>query len=152
MEREKKFLVKRLPENYESYKKANIEQFYLSYYPEIRFRKANEKHYLTIKSNGTLIRREWEIRIFKFIYDKLRTKDEDSIIKKTRYYIPYLNKYKLELDIYVSENLITVEIEFKNKKDMNEFIIPDWFGEEVTNNLEYKNKIKSLSKRKGGLK
>ena len=33
-----------------------------------------------------------------------------------------------------------VEVEFKSLEDANKFIIPAWFGEEVTNNDKYKNK------------
>ena len=47
-----------------------------------------------------------------------------------------------ELDIYNNiNNLITVEVEFLNKKEADDFIPPDWFGCEITNIKEFKNTL-----------
>ena len=47
-----------------------------------------------------------------------------------------------ELDIYYGEleGLITVETEFKSEKEANEFIVPNWYGKEITYDKRYKNK------------
>jgi adenylate cyclase len=149
MERERKFLVKKPPHNYDSYESAHIEQFYLCYNPEIRMRKADDKYYLTIKSNGTFMRKEFEIRMLKIFYYWLRKHYEQTLIFKDRYYIPITNNHTAELDIYLEElkGLIICEVEFKHKKDLVAFAIPNWFEKEVTKDLEYRNK--TLSKRKG---
>ena len=50
MEIERKFLVKKLPDNINRYPYQKIEQGYLSYVPEVRIRKSNNKYFLTVKS------------------------------------------------------------------------------------------------------
>ncbi|MDF2590492.1 MAG: adenylate cyclase, partial [Anaerocolumna sp.] len=50
MEIERKFTIKRLPENLEQYEKKEIEQGYLCTKPTVRIRKSNENYILTYKS------------------------------------------------------------------------------------------------------
>lgn len=50
METERKFLLKRLPENLSGYAKKEIEQGYLCTNPVIRIRKSNDDYYMTYKS------------------------------------------------------------------------------------------------------
>jgi len=66
-------------------------------------------------------------------------------VQKTRYEIPY-NKKIIELDFYhdTLDGLIIAEVEFSSEVESNEFIIPNWFGEEVTENKFYKNKNLAL--------
>lgn len=49
------------------------------------------------------------------------------------------DKYICELDIY-NNILITVEIEFNSKQEADNFNVPKWFGHELTNIQEFKNK------------
>ena len=63
-----------------------------------------------------------------------------QVIRKTRTRIPLENKLIAELDVYHGIDLRVVEVEFKNKSEVDAFIPPQWFGEEVTDNKQYKNK------------
>ena len=54
---------------------------------------------------------------------------------------PNTVKITAEIDVFegVLESLKTVEVEFCSEEDAKNFEIPNWFGEEITYNKEYKN-------------
>lgn len=138
MEIERKFLVKDKPSLCDLEFKE-LEQYYISFSPEVRVRKSNDDYYLTIKSTGGLIREEVETPIDKSFFNEIKKICPSDFIEKTRYYIPH-GGYVCELDIYHNiEGLITVEVEFENENDAYNFIVPDWFGDEVTSIQEFKN-------------
>lgn len=141
LEIENKFLVREVP-NLSEYSFDEIEQGYLSFVPEIRIRKKGDKYFLTEKGEGTRIRPETETEIDSTTYSILSNLVQGRIIRKTRYKIPLEDGLIAELDIYYDdlEGLSTVETEFCSEKQANEFIKPDWFGEDITENKEYKNK------------
>lgn len=142
MEIERKFLLENLPLNIDKFKSSKIEQAYISYEPEIRIRKKNNKYYLTKKSKGNLVREEIEKEINEDFYNLLKENYiENNVIQKTRYYIPLSGKITAEIDVFegVLESLKTVEVEFCSEEDAKNFEIPNWFGEEITYNKEYKN-------------
>ncbi len=148
MEIEKKFLVKNLPNNLESFKKTEISQGYISdINPTIRIRKFDNQHILTIKSveniakdKQHLINEEIEFNISKEKFYKLSTKVDNNFIEKTRYFVEITDNIA-ELDIYHNalSPLITVEVEFQSEAQALEFNPPAWFGEEVTDDIRYKN-------------
>lgn len=143
VEIEKKFLLESLPINIDRFKSNDIAQGYLSIDPEIRIRSINnEIFYLTKKGNGTLFRKEKEKLIDIEKFNKLVNKYNPKMIYKTRYYIPLTAKLTAEVDIFKDnlEGLKTVEVEFESIEEANNFIIPNWFGQEVTNDPNYKNK------------
>lgn len=143
---ERKFLLKEMPNLNKictgdldmPYTYANIEQYYLSYDPEIRIRKHNNMHFIAYKSDGDLIREELESTISKITFENLKQKAK-ACIKKTRYYVPN-GKHFLEIDEYDNLDLITVEVEFIDEECANSFNPPEWFGKEVTDDERYKNK------------
>jgi len=155
---ERKFLVNEalLPADLSQYPQKQIMQGYLSFEPEVRIRAAKQdgvtKYYLTKKGEGTLAREEDEKAISAEEFNqKLARIGEDSFIRKTRYDIPIDNGLTAELDFFHNSNLKdyagphtgmhkTVEVEFLNQDDANNFIYPDWFGREVTNDKAYSNK------------
>ena len=53
------------------------------------------------------------------------------------------------MDIYHLglEGLRTVEVEFTTEEEARAFIRPSWFGEDVTNDKSYKNKMLALNGR-----
>ena len=53
--------------------------------------------------------------------------------KKKRIFYP-LGKDTCEIDVYLDDMLgyVRAEIEFDNLDDMRNFIIPEWFGDEIT--------------------
>ncbi len=148
MEIERKFLVKKLPEHLDLYPKKEISQGYISdINPSIRIRKLDDKHILTIKSvtniekeKQFLMNNEIEFEITKEKFDKLSTKVDDNFIEKTRYYIT-LGEFTAELDIYHNalSPLVTVEVEFESEEQALAFTPPEWFGLDVTSDVNYKN-------------
>ena len=52
MEIERKFLIKKLPEDLERYPSSNLEQAYLCTDPVVRVRRQDQEYYLTYKGKG----------------------------------------------------------------------------------------------------
>ena len=142
MEIERKFLVASLPDlNNVVFKE--LKQAYLSFEPEVRIRSLdNNLFYLAEKSTGDLSRSEIEPQIDIVSFQILTNLVQGRTISKTRYYVSLNNNLMAELDIYYGEleGLITVETEFKSEKEANEFIVPSWYGKEITYDKRYKNK------------
>ncbi len=148
MEIERKFLVKSLPNNLDTYPHKQISQGYISNIdPTIRIRQLDNRYILTIKSVSNvpeekqyLINNEVEFDISKEKFDNLSTKTEDIFVEKTRYYIS-LGDYTAELDLYKNSlsPLITVEVEFDSEEKALNFQPPEWFGLDVTEDIRYKN-------------
>lgn len=138
---EKKYLVKNLPD-LTNIQPKEITQAYLSYNPEIRIRKKDNEFFLTRKSEGNLTREEIETNINNVSYNILCTMIAGNVINKDRYEIKLSNNLIAELDIYKDnlDGLITVEVEFENEIQADNFIKPDWFFLDVTNDSRYKNK------------
>lgn len=140
MEIERKFLVKHLP-SLENYQTIKMLQAYVSIEPVIRIRKENESYVLTVKSKGGIAREEFEMNITKEEFESLLKKSEGILIEKTRYLIPLENTLTAELDVFhgALAPLTTVEVEFSSIKEAENFIVPDWFGEDISLDYRYKN-------------
>lgn len=150
MEIEKKYRVKQLPENLDSYEKKIIEQGYLCTNPIVRIRRSNEDYILTYKSKfgiedkqsqNACISNEVEVPLNETGYEHLKTKVDDHIIAKTRYIIPLTDGLKAELDIFREQldGLYFVEVEFPSEDAASEFVPPEWFGEDVSRDKRFKN-------------
>ena len=141
LEIERKFLLSSIPD-LSNFKFSEIEQGYISFVPEIRVRNKDENYYITSKSDGTKVRKEIETEINELTYLILTNLIKGRLIKKTRYKIPLYNNLIAELDIYHDEldGLATVEVEFNSEDEANNFLIPSWFGKDVTSDKRYKNK------------
>ncbi|MBN2540587.1 MAG: CYTH domain-containing protein [Bacilli bacterium] len=139
---ERKFLVQYLPEELEKYQSVEIEQNYISFQPEKRIRKLSESYFFTEKSEGSLAREEHERPISKQEYLRLQESCSFVSLHKTRYYIPLEDGLIAELDLFhgILEGLMTVEVEFPDVVTANAFQAREWFGTEVTENPNYKNK------------
>lgn len=146
---ERKFLVKSKPGASKCIDTTYIEQMYLSKEFNICIRRQTKpfknrsiiNHYLIIKSEGDLVRKGTVIEIEHNSYIDLSNNIEGKIIEKLRKTYSIENNLIAELDIYKSiPDLITVEVEFKTLEEANEFIPPIWFGKEITNDQNYKNK------------
>lgn len=140
MEIERKFLIRRLPENYESFPHQELEQGYLCTEPVVRIRKSNDAYTLTYKGEGLMAREEYNLPLSKESYDHLRPKTDGILIHKIRYNIPYQN-YTIELDLFLDElaPLMLAEVEFSTEDEAYAFTAPDWFGEDVTFSTKYHN-------------
>lgn len=159
MEIERKFTLKQLPENLDSYPSCHIEQAYLCTDPVVRIRKQDNEYILTYKGAGMLAREEYNLPLTEEAYYHLREKADGNIISKKRYKIPLLNpqfkegaplppaNYKLtiELDIFDPpfSPLIMAEVEFGTKRAAESFIPPEWFDQDVTYDRKYHNSYMS---------
>jgi len=139
---ERKFLVKG---NFKHLADCSepVKQGFISSDPErsVRIRTIGEKAFITIKGesnkSGTT-RYEFEKEISVKDATQLLSLCKNNIIEKTRHYIT-IGKHTYEVDSFEAENkgLIVAEIELA-EEDEN-FIKPDWLGEEVTGNEKYYN-------------
>ena len=147
LEIERKFLIKTLPANINSYSHQDITQGYIiaDENHEIRLRKKGDKYFKTIKTGSGKIRTEEEYEITKEQFETEWPQVESRIIDKTRYKIPY-EEYTIELDIYKEnlDGLLTAEVEFKNEEESNQFKLPEYFDTELTDDPNYKNKNLAL--------
>ena len=141
MEIERKFKIKSLPSNLESYANQKMIQGYLCTSPVVRIRRSNDEFYLTYKGSGMMAREEYNLPLTEEAFYHLLPKADGIIIEKTRYLIPIDENLTAELDIFegAHKSLIIVEVEFSSIEEANSFVPPDWFGEDVTNSILYHN-------------
>lgn len=160
MEIERKFTIKQLPENLDSYPFHHIEQGYLNAAPVVRVRKEDDEYYLTYKGSGMMAREEFNLPLSREAYYHLREKIDGKIISKRRYLIPLLNPavlegsrkppadYSLTIELDVFDPpfapLIMAEVEFGSREAAEAFVPPDWFNEDVTYKKEYHNSYMAL--------
>ena len=106
----------------------------------VRVRIARGKAYLNIKSKTLGIRRsEYEYQIpLEDAEEMLQHLAEQPVISKTRYYVQYA-EHVWELDVFDGENsgLVVAEIELKSEQET--FALPEWAGEEVSDDPRYYN-------------
>lgn len=140
MEIERKFTVKEIPDNLDTYKYHDIEQVYVLTEPVIRARRRDDEFILTVKGSGMMARSEFELPLDEQAYNKLKQKAEGIVISKRRYLIPF-GQYTIELDIFGEpvSPLVIAEVEFKSIEAANSFMPPEWFDEDVTSNPKYHN-------------
>ena len=137
---ERKFLVKMVP-NLLGLEFVDISQYYLHFQPDpiIRLRKFGEEYFLTYKSkinsdSVANVCNEYELPINKTIYDKLYDSRIGNVVAKKRYRIKLPDNHIAELDVFegVLTGLVVVEVEFESMQDVENFIVPDWFGRDVS--------------------
>lgn len=140
MEIERKFLIKELPEHWNSYPHRQLEQGYLCTGPVVRIRKDDDKYELTYKGKGMMVREEYNLPLTKEAYEHLKTKIDGRLIRKKRYLIPY-QEYTIELDLFEDDlaPLLLAEVEFPSEDAAKTFVAPDWFAEDVTFSKLYHN-------------
>ena len=155
MEIERKFLVRSVPKYmYRSDESKLIEQYYLNTSPEIRIRSINGSEFrFTYKSDtdNPVLRQEHEFIISKEDFSKLRNlvmrnpfSYGEIKVKKHRY---QLNSISTSSDVVLDEFMFkddkdmlrVLEVEFATIDDANDFVVPQWFIEEVTSNPDYRS-------------
>lgn len=154
MEIERKFTIKKLPDNLDCFAFHIIEQAYLNTAPVIRVRKQDNQYFLTYKGKGLMAREEYNLALDETSYQHLLEKADGNVISKKRYLIPITNpqftsdyvpsstpELLIELDVFAPPfaPLIMAEVEFPSIEMANAFISPDWFDEDVTNDPAYHN-------------
>ncbi len=145
MEIERKWLLKSVPENLDTCPHHIIEQGYLCTAPVVRIRRQDDTYILTYKGGGLMAREEYNLPLDKLSYEHLKTKIDGRLIAKTRYLIPLPDGLLIELDHFTSphEGLYLAEIEFPSVEAAESYVAPDWFGADVTYDLNYHNSVMS---------
>ncbi|MCR4717692.1 MAG: CYTH domain-containing protein [Lachnospiraceae bacterium] len=147
MEIERKFTLKRLPDNIDKYPHHEISQAYiLSTDPVIRIRQLDDEYILTYKSSGMMSRIEEELPLNKEAFNTLLKKTDGLIISKTRYLIPEKDSLTIELDCFHGEleGLYLAEVEFESEEQAKNYELASFFFEDVTFSSKYHNS--SMSK------
>ena len=116
MEIEKKYLVSHIPDNLDEFHCRHIEQGYLSTNPVVRVRRDNDKYYLTYKGKGMMVREEYNLPLTRESYEHLIKKADG-----------------------VFEGTVLAEVEFSTVEEADNYIAPDFFIKDVTNDSEYHN-------------
>lgn len=147
MEIERKFLIKELPNDLESFPCRHLEQGYLCTNPVVRIRKDNDRYELTYKGGGQMVREEYNLPLTASAYEHLKGKIDGRLITKTRYLIP-CDKYTIELDVFEGDlaPLVLAEVEFDTETEATAFVGPHWFAEDVTFSKLYHNSYLSQLK------
>ena len=121
---------------------TSYRQGYLSSVKErtVRVRTIKDKGFLTIKGisvGATRLEYEYEIP-FEEANELLNELCEKPLIEKNRYKVN-LGEHTWEIDEFFGENegLVVAEIELESEKQ--QFIKPQWVGEEVTGDPRYFN-------------
>ena len=141
MEIERKYLIRKLPENLETYAYHDIEQAYLCTAPVVRIRRQDDRYILTYKSSGMMAHEEYNLPLTREAYEHLKAKADGNVITKRRYLIPLDDVLTIELDLFSGTfaGMILAEVEFPTEEAANTFTTPDWFIEDVTFKKEYHN-------------
>lgn len=162
MEIERKYLVKELPDNLDSYPHVEIEQGYLCTSPTLRIRRMGDAYILTVKekvrgTTSAIVNREEEFSLSADKYNLLKSKCDGNLVSKTRYRIPLsssslklgegdrsegvVEEYVAELDLFhgLHEGLRLVEVEFPTTEAADRFTPPSWFGPDVSSDPRYRN-------------
>ncbi len=154
MEIERKFTIKKLPDDLDRYEKKKITQAYLCRQPVVRIRKSDDSYYMTYKGSGLIVREEYNLPLTAEAFEHLLAKADGNVISKTRYIIPvrhpsFRGSYKLpdgeslcvELDVFDEplSPLTIAEVEFPDEECSAAYIPEDWFDEDVSEDPRYHN-------------
>lgn len=105
----------------------------------VRVREAGDKAFLTVKSAiNHLERSEFEYEIPLADAHEMFALCEGALVEKLRYRIP-ISGHLWEVDEFLGSNqgLVIAEIELERVDE--EFLKPDWLGEEVSHDPRYLN-------------
>lgn len=141
MEIERKYLVAEGPGDLHTYSHASIAQGYLVLgEEEVRVRRKGDRYVQTIKKGAGLQRVEVEIALTREQFDALWPLTQGRRVEKVRYDIPYQG-HTIEFDVYggALAGLLTAEVEFDAVEESALFTPPGWFGEDITDDLRYRN-------------
>lgn len=141
MEIERKYLIRELPENLETYAYHDIEQAYLCTAPVVRIRRQDDRYILTYKSSGMMAHEEYNLPLTREAYEHLKAKADGNVITKRRYLIPLDDVLTIELDLF-SGTFAWHDPRrggVSHRGSRQHFHPPDWFIEDVTFKKEYHN-------------
>ena len=141
---ERKFLVAKLPGDFESTASKKLEQGYVSIEPdgtEVRLRSTADRFLQTVKRGRGLERVELEIELTRDQFSRLWPATDGRRIAKKRHVIAH-GEHRIEVDVFEGAltGLVVAEVEFTSREQSAAFEPPAWFGEEVTEDDRYKNR------------
>jgi adenylate cyclase len=147
---ERKFLVKTLPPSLDGFVRRVIFQGYLVLEEnglEIRLRKSDEDHFLTIKRKHGMDRDEYNIPLTVEQWRDLWPLSEGRRLQKIRFEIPAGDR-TIELDVFQGQNdgFVVAEVEFPSLEAAGDFAPPSWFGREVTGDPEFSNRRRATER------
>jgi CYTH domain-containing protein len=137
---ERKFLLAEgasipIPAKFEKFK---IKQAYIfaDKDKQVRIRLTKTKAVLCVKYTEGLVRDEFEYKIplkdGKMMYEKSNTKLEKQRLSFKR------SSEHYDVDTYPN-GYVVVEVEFKDEEKLNNWVKPNWIGEEITQDSKYSN-------------
>lgn len=139
---ERRFLVLPSIQDQALGRKTEIVQGYLSAEPAVRVRLVGgflgKKGFLTVKGPGSMTRPEFEYKIPAIDAKEMLTLCRFSLEKERRHILVAGHMWSVD---YFTEprmnGLVMAEIELKSEDE--KFVMPEWAGEEVTENPYYSN-------------
>jgi CYTH domain-containing protein len=109
----------------------------------VRLRRRGARCWLTVKRGEGLARDELEVELSPEQFEALWPATDGRRLEKVRRVIPSRSdKLAIELDVYLGrlEGLAVAEVEFASEAAAAAFQAPGWFGDEVTDDPEYRNR------------
>lgn len=113
---------------------------------EIRLRGAGERELMTVKrdraADGASVRDEIEFPLPPGVFDQLWALTEGHRLTKLRYPVP-IGEHLATVDVYTGRHagLRVVEVEFDSEPAAAAFVAPAWFGDEITGDPRYANRL-----------
>jgi adenylate cyclase len=114
---------------------------------EIRLRGAGDRTLLTVKrdrpATGVNVRDEVEFGVPDDVFDQLWPMTGEQHLTKLRYPVPIAGGLVATVDVYTGRHagLRVVEVEFAGEPAAAAFVPPPWFGDEVTGDPRYANRL-----------
>jgi CYTH domain-containing protein len=146
---ERKFLVGEPPPQALESPSEEIDQGYVASDGaiEVRLRRKGGVHFITVKKGHGEVREETEVEITAEQFKQLWPQTEGWRVEKRRHRIPLDDGLIAEMDIYGGDlsGLVTVEVEYTSEETSRAFVAPEWFGREVTGDVEYSNQQMALN-------
>ena len=138
IEIERKFILPEAPSTGQLGPGAHLRQGYLAEEDavEVRVRITSTNATLTVKAGTGLSRTEVDLGISLGQAEALWPHTLGRRIDKTRYRVTIDDRlgHVAEVDVYSGDltGLCVVEVEFGSETDASAFVLPDWFGRELT--------------------
>lgn len=141
IENERKFLIKELPKDFHTYLKSTVKQWYLTKPFDdvsVRIRLYDDNRcYLDIKKGYGIIKEKIGK---KCNFNDIQEYTNNAYLLEKIRYKKHIDDYLIIIDFF-QNGLKLVEIESKNYNTINNFKPLYWWGEEVTDNIEYYNNV-----------
>ncbi|MGR3760251.1 CYTH domain-containing protein [Roseobacteraceae bacterium NS-SX3] len=142
---ERKFLVAEMPD-LAGARREEVQQGYLTQEgdsTELRLRRKGGTCYLTLKGGEGTVRSERECEIAGAQFETFWPETAGRRLEKTRWTGALPCGLTFELDVFKGAlaPLVLLEVEFESLGQARAFQPPAWFGREVTDERQYRNRV-----------